>query len=132
MEAQDGILYNAKLLTEAGVLTSLHSDNSQIASRMNWEAAKMVRAGMDPEDALSLVTISTAKLLGVDHRVGSLENGKDADFVIWNGDPLSTLSKAEQTWIDGRKYFDLVEDSELRQTVEKERAQLIRLILEEK
>ncbi|PKD44304.1 amidohydrolase family protein [Rhodohalobacter barkolensis] len=132
MEAQDGILYNAKLLTEAGVLTSLHSDNSQIASRMNWEAAKMVRAGMDPEDALSLVTISTAKLLGVDHRVGSLENGKDADFVIWNGDPLSTLTKAEQTWIDGRKYFDLDEDRELRQTVEEERAQLIRLIMEEK
>lgn len=132
MEAQDGILYNAKLLTEAGVLTSLHSDNSQIASRMNWEAAKMVRAGMDPEDALSLVTISTAKLLGVDHRVGSLENGKDADFVIWNGDPLSTLTKAEQTWIDGRKYFDLDEDRELRTTVEEERAQLIRLIMEEK
>ncbi len=132
IEAQDGILYNAKLLTEAGVLTSLHSDNSQIASRMNWEAAKMVRAGMDPEDALALVTISTAKLLGVDHRVGSLENGKDADFVIWNGDPLSTLTKAEQTWIDGRKYFDLEDDMELRQTVEEERAQLIRLIMEEK
>ncbi|MGM0745250.1 MAG: amidohydrolase family protein, partial [Bacteroidota bacterium] len=91
-----------------------------------------VRAGMDPEDALSLVTISTAKLLGVDHRVGSLENGKDADFVIWNGDPLSTLTKAEQTWIDGRKYFDLDEDRELRTTVEEERAQLIRLIMEEK
>ena len=132
IEAQDGILYNAKLLTEAGVLTSLHSDNSQIASRMNWEAAKMVRAGMDPEDALSLVTISTAKLLGVDHRVGSLETGKDADFVIWNGDPLSTLTKAEQTWIDGRKYFDLDDDMELRQTVEEEREQLIRLIMEEK
>ncbi|MDZ7757130.1 amidohydrolase family protein [Rhodohalobacter sp.] len=132
IEAQDGILYNAKLLTEAGVLTSLHSDNSQISSRMNWEAAKMVRAGMEPEDALALVTISTAKLLGVDHRVGSLENGKDADFVIWNGDPLSTLTKAEQTWVDGRKYFDLEEDRELRRTVEEERAQLIQLIMEEK
>jgi imidazolonepropionase-like amidohydrolase len=99
---------------------------------MNWEAAKMVRAGMDPEDALALVTISTAKLLGVDHRVGSLENGKDADFIIWNGDPLSTLTKAEQTRIDGRKYFDLEDDMELRQTVEEERAQLIRLIMEEK
>jgi len=132
IEAQDGILYNAKLLTEAGVLTSLHSDNSQIASRMNWEAAKMVRAGMDPEDALSLVTLSTAKVLGIDHRVGSLESGKDADFVIWNGDPLSTLTKAEQTWVDGRKYFDLNDDMELRRTVEEERAQLIRLIMEEK
>lgn len=132
IEAQDGTLYNARLLNEAGVLTSLHSDNSQIASRMNWEAAKMVRAGMTPEDALSLVTINTAKLLGIDHRVGSLEPGKDADFVIWNGDPLSTLTKADQTWVDGRKYFDLEEDREMRNSVEREREELIRLVMEEK
>jgi len=131
IEAYDGTVYNARLLSEAGVLTSLHSDNSQIASRMNWEAGKMVRAGMDPEEALALVTINPAKILGIDHLVGSLENGKDADFVIWNGDPLSTLSKAEQTWIDGRKYFDLEEDRELREDVERERAQLIQLIVED-
>lgn len=131
IEAYDGTLYNAKLLTEAGVLTSLHSDNSQIASRMNWEAAKMVRAGMDPEEALALVTINTAKILGIDDRVGSLEAGKDADFVIWNGDPLSTFTKAEQTWIDGRKYFDIEEDGRLRQQIEEDRAALIQFILEE-
>ncbi|WP_176719439.1 amidohydrolase family protein [Rhodohalobacter halophilus] len=131
IEAYDGTLYNARLLKEAGVLTSLHSDNSQIASRMNWEAAKMVRAGMDPEDALSLVTSDTAKILGIEDSVGSLESGKDADFVIWNGDPLSTLTKAEQTWIDGRKYFDLDEDADLQRAVERERDQLIRLIVEE-
>lgn len=132
IEAYDGTLYNARLLHEAGVLTSLHSDNSQIASRMNWEAAKMVRAGVDPETALSMVTINTAKLLGIDHRVGSLESGKDADFVIWSGDPLSTQTKPEQTWVDGRKYFDLEEDAKLREQVQKERSQLIQLILEDK
>jgi imidazolonepropionase-like amidohydrolase len=132
IEAYDNSLYNARLLHEAGVLTSLHSDNSQIAARMNWEAAKMVRAGLDPETAMSMITSSTAKILGVDDKIGSLEPGKDADFVIWNGDPLSTFTKAEQTWIDGRKYFDLNEDAQMRRTVEEERAQLIRLIMEEK
>lgn len=131
IEAYDGILYNAKLLTEAGVLTSLHSDNSQIASRMNWEAAKMVRAGMEPEDALSLVTINTAKVLGIDDKVGSLEPGKDADFVIWSGDPLSTFTKAEQTWIDGRKYFDLDEDAQMKEKIAEERAALIQWIMED-
>lgn len=130
IEAYDGTLYNAKLLTEAGVLTSLHSDNSQISSRMNWEAAKMLRAGMQPEEALALVTINTAKVLGIDDMVGSLKPGKDADFVIWNGDPLSTFTKAEQTWIDGRKYFDLEDDARMREKIKAERTALIEWILE--
>ncbi len=132
IEAYDATVYNARLLHEAGVLTSLHSDNSHIASRMNWEAAKMVRAGLDPETALSMVTSAPAKILRIDHRVGSLETGKDGDFVIWSGDPLSTLTKAEQTWVDGRKYFDLEDDARRRQAIEKERSQLIERILEEK
>ncbi|MEX0944565.1 MAG: amidohydrolase family protein [Balneolaceae bacterium] len=132
IEAYDATNYNARLLHEAGVLTSLHSDNSQVSSRMNWEAAKMVRTGMDPVDALSLVTSTTAKLLGIDHRVGSLESGKDGDFVIWSGDPLSTFTIAEQTWIEGRKYFDLDEDRALRNAVEAEREKLIQRMLEVK
>ncbi len=129
IEAYDATTRNARLLHEAGVLTSLHSDNNQIATRMNWEAAKMVRAGMEEEDALALVTLNTAKLLGIDHRVGSLEPGKDADFVIWNGHPLSTFTRADQTWIDGRKYFDIDEDREARRQVERERAALLQLVL---
>jgi adenine deaminase len=69
-------------------------------------------------------------VLGLDEFVGSLEPGKHADFVIWNGDPLSTQTKAEQTWIDGRKYFDLESDAELRQQIENERAMLIQYMLE--
>lgn len=130
IEAYDATTRNARLLTEAGVLTSLHSDNSQIASRMNWEAAKMVRAGMAEEDALALVTINTARLLGVDEYVGSLEPGKDADFVLWSGHPLSSATRAEQTWIDGRRYFDIEEDRKLRESVEQERSQLINYFLE--
>jgi len=85
---------------------------------------------MQAEDALALVTINTAKVLGIDDKVGSLKPGKDADFVIWNGDPLSTFTKAEQTWIDGRKYFDLEEDAEMREKLKAERTALIEWILE--
>jgi imidazolonepropionase-like amidohydrolase len=95
---------------------------------MHWEAAKMLRTGLDEETALSLVTNGTATLLGIHERVGSLEAGKDADFVVWSTNPLSTFTRAEQTWIDGRKYFDMEEDLRTRQQVQAERAQLIALI----
>ena len=130
VEAFDNTTYNARILHDAGVLTSLHSDDSQVASRMNWEAAKMLRTGMTPEQALALVTISAATVLGVDDRVGSLEADKDADFVIWSGDPLSSFSKPEQTWIDGRRYYDIEEDARLRREAESERALLLQLVHE--
>jgi imidazolonepropionase-like amidohydrolase len=130
VEAYDGTPYNAKILLDAGVLTSLHSDDGQISSRMNWEAGKMLRTGIGEEDALSLVTNRTAAVFGIEDRVGSLQPGMDADFVIWSGHPLSQFTRAEQTWIDGRKYFDLAEDLEQRRRVEGERAQLIQLILD--
>jgi imidazolonepropionase-like amidohydrolase len=128
VESFDNTTYNSRILTDAGVLTSLHSDDSQIASRMNWEAAKMQRTGLTDEQALALVTISTARILGIDERVGSLETGKDADFVIWADNPLSTETRVEQTWIDGRRYFDIDEDRQMREQVERERSQLIQLI----
>jgi imidazolonepropionase-like amidohydrolase len=131
VEAYDGTPYNAKILLDAGVLTSLHSDDGTISSRMNWEAGKMLRTGIGEEDALSLVTSRTAAVFGLQDRVGSLQPGLDADFVIWNGHPLSQFSRAEQTWIDGRKYFDMAEDLERRRQVEQERAQLIQLVLEQ-
>ena len=84
---------------------------------------------MSEIEALKFVTINAAKQLQVDDRIGSLEVGKDADFVIWNGHPLSTYTICEQTWIDGRKYFDLEEDQVLRQQVAKERAELIQKLL---
>jgi imidazolonepropionase-like amidohydrolase len=132
VEAYDGTTYNARLLLDAGVVTSLHSDNSQLASRMNWEAAKTLRTGVGEEDALSLVTSGTARLLGIDDRVGSLEPGKDGDFVLWSASPLSTFTRAEQTWVDGRKYFDIEEDLRLRDQIDRERAAIIQFILHQR
>jgi imidazolonepropionase-like amidohydrolase len=125
VEAYDATTYNARLLHEQGVLTVIHSDNTQLATRMNWEAAKVAGTGVSEIDALSMITIYAARMLGIDHRVGSLEEGKDADFVIWSMHPLSSQTRAEQTWIEGRKYFDVEDDLRLREEVRRQRGELI-------
>lgn len=129
LESYDATSYNARLLMEAGVVTSLHSDDAEISTRMNWEAGKLLRSGVNEIDALSTVTNQSAKAIAIDGKVGSLEAGKDADFVIWSGNPLSQFTKAEQTWVDGRKYFSLDEDKTLRADVAKQRAQLIQAVI---
>ena len=129
MEAYDASVYNARILIEAGVVTSLHSDDNEISSRMNWEAGKLLRTGLTHEQALSTVTNQAAKAVAIDSRVGSLEADKDADFVIWSGNPLSQFTRAEQTWVDGRRYFSLEEDAAMREQIDRERTQLIQAIL---
>ncbi len=125
-EVVDAIPYNGPLLMARGVVTSYNSDDDELARRLNTEAAKAVRYGGVPEtEALDLVTINPAKQLDVDSRVGSLEPGKDADFVLWSGDPLSSYAVAEQTWIDGRKYFDRADDLAHRPARAAEREKLL-------
>jgi hypothetical protein len=77
------------------------------------------------EEAIKFVTINPAKSLKVDDKIGSLEVGKDADFAIWSGSPLSPYSACEQTWIEGRKYFDRAADLAGRDALAKERDALI-------
>lgn len=106
-EVIDAIPYAGSLMRDRGVLVSFNSDSSDLARRMNLEAAKAVKYGGTPEaEALKFVTINPAKQLRIDQWVGSLENGKDGDFAIWSGSPLSTASVCLQTWIEGKKYFD--------------------------
>ncbi|MBI5215654.1 MAG: amidohydrolase family protein [Ignavibacteriae bacterium] len=133
MEVIDAIPYCGALMHDAGVVVSFNSDSDEQARRMNTEAAKAVKyGGVPPQDALKFVTLNPAKQLRIDNRVGSLEVGKDADFVIWSGDPLSTYSMCEQTWIDGRKYFDRDEDNMMRVENQKQRATLVQKILSAK
>jgi len=106
-EVYDAIPYNGALMHRAGVVTSFNSDDAELATRLNTEAAKAVKyGGLSEEEALKFVTLNPAIQLGIEDRVGSLVTGKDADFVIWSDHPLSTYAHAEQTWIDGIKRFD--------------------------
>ena len=129
-EVIDAIPFNGAIMARAGVVTSFNSDDSDLARRLNTEGAKAVRyGGLTNIEALAFVTINPAIQLKVDKFAGSLEKGKDADFVIWSGDPLSTYTRAEQTWIEGRKYFDLDDDRKMRAEIKSGRARLIQKIL---
>jgi imidazolonepropionase-like amidohydrolase len=129
-EVYDAIPYNGAIMHDAGVVVSYNSDSDEQARRLNTEAAKAVKyGGVSQEEALKFVTINPAIQLHVDKRTGSLESGKDADFAVWNGNPLSTYSICEQTWIDGRKYFDRDEDRKMNDEVQKERAALVQKAL---
>jgi len=130
-EVYEAIPQGGGLLVENGVLTSIKSDSKEMARRLPQEAGKSVMyTDMDQEKALNMVTINPARILMVDDRVGSLTVGKDADFVIWSGNPLSIYSRVEQTWIEGRKYFDLETDRVLRQQLHEEKNALIQKINE--
>jgi imidazolonepropionase-like amidohydrolase len=69
------------------------------------QATLAVKEGLDRDVALRAVTINPARILGVADRIGSLEPGKDADLVIWSGDPLDVMSRAERAFVDGREIY---------------------------
>ncbi len=126
MEVMDAIADNGAIMDRVGVLVSFNSDSDEHARRMNTEAAKAMRHGdLPPERALALVTINPAMQLGIDHRVGSLEAGKDADFAIWSAPPLSAMARCEETWVDGIRRFSLEEDAALAAFAETERRRLL-------
>ncbi|MEY2500279.1 MAG: hypothetical protein QOI07_613 [Verrucomicrobiota bacterium] len=132
-EVIDAIPDNAAMMNGQNVVTSVNSDSADLARRLNTEAAKSMKyGGLSPEDALKLVTINPAKQLRIEAKTGSLENGKDADFVIWTGNPLSNYARVQQTWIDGRKYFDRAEDTEARKSLAAQREALVQKALVER
>lgn len=125
IEAYDATPYNAAIMYRAGVLVSLNSDSDELARRLNIEAAKAMKYGDVPEEeALKMITLNPARQLGIDSRVGSIDVGKDADVVVWNGHPLSTLARVETTFVDGEIFFDRQQDLARRPRLEAERKQL--------
>ena len=112
MEAYDGIPENAALIANAGACVVIHSDDQNGIQRLNQAAAKAQaagkRMGIDIPDAqvISWFTYNAAKASGVADKTGSLEEGKMADVVLWNGDPLSVYSRPEKVWVDGAMLFD--------------------------
>jgi imidazolonepropionase-like amidohydrolase len=107
IEMFDGIPYNAAICTDAGVTVSVNTDGTGGTTALNVDAGKAMRyGGVSEENALKMLTINPAKQLGIDHRTGSIEVGKDADLVMWSGNPLSTYAKPMMTMIEGEIYFE--------------------------
>jgi imidazolonepropionase-like amidohydrolase len=115
MESYDGILENAAFLQREGACVVIHSDDANDIQRLNQEARKAQKAGLRVgiaiPDAVAIqwITFNAAKAMGIDHLTGSLEQGKMADVVLWNGDPLSVYSRPEKVWIDGALMFDALD-----------------------
>ena len=112
MEAYDGVRENIPMVHKAGACAIVHSDSDIGIQRLNQEAANALsdgrRAGIDisKADAWQWLSANPAKSLGVFKQTGSLEVGKDADVVMWSGDPFSVYSQAELVFVDGALMFD--------------------------
>ncbi|MEL7834705.1 amidohydrolase family protein [Fodinibius sp. Rm-B-1B1-1] len=105
--------YNASILNANGVKNSINSDSGELIRHLNHEAAKAVHYGnTSKQDALKMITINPATQLGIDDKVGSIEEGKHGDVAIWDDHPLSIYSKTLKTFVDGKKYFDRAEDND--------------------
>ncbi len=118
LEAAELTFNTAPILEKAGVLTAFHTDDWITDSRLWFRMAGMgVRAGMSRKAALEALTLNGAKMMDLESRVGSLEAGKDADFIMLSGDPLSVYTKIEQTWIEGVKVFDRSDENHRRYAV---------------
>lgn len=132
-EAYDATPYNVALMERNGVLTSVNSDSDELARHLNHDAAKAMKyGGLTEEEALRLCTINPARQLRLDDRIGSIEVGKDADLVIWNGHPLSIYSRVDTTFIEGEVYFDRETDLREREQRRLEKEALLKRETEEK
>jgi N-acetylglucosamine-6-phosphate deacetylase len=131
VEVQDAIAAGGPIMAEQGVVVSFNSDSDELARRLNSEAAKAIKYGLkvSPEDAIRYVTLNPARQLKISDRVGSLEVGKDADLAVWSGSPISSMSRCEATYVDGRRLFSLEDDAASRTKIQAERTRLIQKAL---
>ncbi len=113
LEALNLLDRSAPALEQAGAQLAFHTDDWITDSRYFLRMAAFgIRAGMSRQAALAAMTIEGARMLDMGDRVGSLEPGKDADFVILSGDPFSVYTRIEQTWVEGSKRFDLANEKD--------------------
>jgi len=111
MEVYYSTAYNAAILQKNGAITSINSDSAELIRHLYHEAAKTQRyGGLTDEEALAMITINPAKQLGIEDKVGSIELGKQADLVLFEGHPLSSYAIPQMTFVDGVKYFDKAAD----------------------
>ena len=104
---------NGRVLDEAGVDVAYHTDDPITDSRLFLRSAAIgVRAGMSRDAALESLTLAGARQMGLEDRIGSLEPGKDADFILLSGDPLSTYTHVNETWIEGTRVYDRSDESD--------------------
>ena len=107
LETVDIGFQNGAALERAGALVGFHTDDSITDSRWFLRSGGLaIRAGMSRDKALYALTMANAIMLDLQNRIGSLEAGKDADFIVLSGDPLSVYTHVLQTWVEGRKVFD--------------------------
>ena len=108
LEAMRAEARSAPALEQAGAQVAFHTDDWISDSRYFLRMAAFgIRAGMSRQAALEALTIAPARMLDLGERIGSLEPGKDADFVLLSGDPFSVYTRVQQTWVEGVKRFDL-------------------------
>jgi imidazolonepropionase-like amidohydrolase len=125
-EVYEAIPYNGAIMHNMGLNVSYNSDDTEMARRLNQEAAKAVKyGGVSEEEAWKFVTLNPAKMLHIDDRVGSIRTGKDADLVLWNDNPLSIYAHPLQTYVDGIRYWDIQTDSTMQKEITEERARLM-------
>jgi imidazolonepropionase-like amidohydrolase len=106
VELRNRSLANPGRLAAAGVTIAITTDHPVVPIHfLIHQATLAVKEGLDPVTALRAVTINPARIIGCDDRIGSLTAGKDADVVIWSGDPLDVMSRAERAYIDGREIY---------------------------
>ena len=100
------LLANPARLAAAGVELGIITDHPVVPVHLlHVQAALAVREGLDPAAALRAVTLTPARVLGLDDRLGSLEPGKHATLCVWSGDPLDARSRVESAWIEGRQVY---------------------------
>lgn len=132
-EVVDAIPYNAALLHAHGVNTGINSDDAEMSRRLNQEAAKTMKyGGASAEEAWKMVTLNPARMLKLDHRIGSVEVGKDADLVLWSADPLTIDARAVKTYVDGVCYYDEEQDRAHRAWIAAERDRVVRAMVQAK